>query len=200
MKINVVFTEPVLGTLAGNPKIAEEFIMSKHPKGVQLDELHAETPEGDLEKACTVFPREDGKPFIWDYQLKGFFKEACIAMIETDEITQEELKAARLTKYLFKRTIDNQIFVTPRKLILSLSGVIGWCERPLRGMTMQGERISVARSEEIPAGTEFEAYIICLNKKLVPYIKQWLNYGALKGLLQWRNSGKGRFAWSLVEE
>ena len=26
----------------------------------------------------TVFPRtEDGRPFLYDYQIKGFFKDAC---------------------------------------------------------------------------------------------------------------------------
>jgi hypothetical protein len=167
MKIEITLTEATLGTLAGNPEIAKEFIMSKHPDGIQQDELHAETPEGDLAKACTIFPRENGKPFIWDYQIKGFFKEACIAMIETDTITQEELKAVRLTKYLFKRTIDRKIH---ENWNAELSGEICWCERPLRGMTMQGERISMARSEEIPAGSKFSFEIICMNKKLLPYI------------------------------
>ena len=38
------------------------------------------------------------------------------------------------------------------------------------------------------------------NMKLVPYIANWLNYGKCNGLGQWRNSGKGRFTWELIEQ
>ena len=30
-------------------------------------------------------------------------------------------------------------------------------------------------------------------------VREWLDYGALRGLFQWRNSGKGRFEWEEVE-
>lgn len=34
-----------------------------------------------VEDATTCFPRtEDGVPFCWDYQIKGFFKDACSAL------------------------------------------------------------------------------------------------------------------------
>lgn len=29
-------------------------------------------------------------------------------------------------------------------------------------------------------------------------VREWLDYGALRGLFQWRNSGKGRFEWEEV--
>lgn len=29
-------------------------------------------------------------------------------------------------------------------------------------------------------------------------VREWLDYGALRGLFQWRNSGKGRFEWKEV--
>lgn len=199
LAIEITFTEPLLATMAGDKELAENFIASKHPDGIQTDEAEAiDNIDESLEKASTVFPREDGVPFLWDYQIKGFFKEACIAMIETDTITQKELKSLRLTQYMHKRTIDNQIFVAPRKIILDLPGEIIWCERPLRGMTMRGERISLARSEEAPIGTKFVCEIILMNKKLVDVVKRWLDYGALKGIGQWRNSGKGRFDWRLL--
>ncbi len=36
---------------------------------------------GAGEDATTCFPRtEDGVPFCWDYQIKGFFKDACSAL------------------------------------------------------------------------------------------------------------------------
>jgi hypothetical protein len=198
MKIEITLLEPMLGTLSGNPEIAKEFIQSKHPNGMQLDELHAETPEAEITKTSTVFPRENGKVFIWDYQIRGFFKEAFGAIIDSEEFTQEQLKMVQLTKYLHKRTVDNQIFVNPRKIFAEFTGETTWCERPLRCMTMQGERISVARSEELPAGTKFHCEIIIRKDSLADYITEALDYGQFKGLGQWRNSGRGRFEWKQI--
>ncbi|HSW63969.1 MAG TPA: hypothetical protein VLH56_11780 [Dissulfurispiraceae bacterium] len=204
MKITVTFDEPLLGTLAGDPELAREFIASKAPNGGNGDEAEAiENLDESLVKGSTVFPRTaDDCPFLWDYQVKGFFKEACRAMIDMEVLTQAELKAARLTAYLYKKTIDNLIFVGPRRipLMLPAGGIMGWCERPLRGETMRGERIALARSEEAPAGTTIQFEVISMNKALLPYILRWLEYGKLKGLGQWRNSGKGRFSFSVIAD
>ena len=35
---------------------------------------------------------------------------------------------------------------------------------------------------------------------MVPAVKEWLSYGKLRGLGQWRNSGKGRFLCEILEE
>jgi hypothetical protein len=29
-------------------------------------------------------------------------------------------------------------------------------------------------------------------------VKEWLDYGELRGLGQWRNSGKGKFKWEEI--
>lgn len=198
MKIEITLTEPMLGTLAGNPEIAKDFIQSKHPDGIQLDEMHAETPEGEVGKSSTVFNRENGKVFVWDYQIRGFLKEALGALGDSGEFTQEQLKKAQLTKWTHKRTVDNQIFVNPRKVFVEFAGETTWCERPIRVMTMQGERVSVARSEEVPAGAKLACEIIIRKDSLVDYVVEALNYGKFKGLGQWRNSGKGRFEWKQI--
>ena len=201
MKIRMTFTEPVLGTLSGNKEIAEEFIISKHPDGHCEEESEA-VPEEALEKASTGFSRTDGKPHLWNYQIEGFFKEACAAMVHMGAITKEELKRVRLTEYLYKKTIDEAIFVSPRKIFLDLPNgdELAFCERPLRGQTMRGERIALARSEMAPAGTTIEVEIATLNPKLTDFVKRWLDYGSLKGIGQWRNSGMGRFSWELISE
>ncbi len=200
MKVEIEFTEPLLGTLAGNKEIAEEFIGSKHPEGTDIDELRAsECLEEAIGKKSTGFARnKDGEPMLWDYQIKGFFKEACESMISTDTLTKEKLKKICLTRYLYKRTIDKLIFVFPRQIPLQLAGALSFCERPLRGNTMKGERISLARSEEAPIGTKIEIEIRFMNSKLEPFVEQWLKYGALFGLGQWRSSGKGRFLFKAM--
>jgi len=200
MKIRITFTEPLLGTLAGNKEIAEEFIGGKHPEGIDPEEKRAsERLEEAIGKESTGFARnEDGNPILWDYQIKGFFKEACETMISTETLTKEDLKKVRLTRYLYKKTIDKMIFVYPRQILLQLTGKLTFCERPLRGETMKGERISLARSEQAPVGTTIEIEITCINQKHKKFIEQWLNYMALFGLGQWRSSGKGRATWELI--
>jgi len=205
MKFTLTFTEPLLGTLSGNKDIAEEFINSKHPDGHSEEESKAH-PDEELEKSSTIFARDGHRLMLWDYQIKGFFKEACEAMINTDTIKKEDLRKPRLTQYLYKKTIDKQIFVFPRRIYLNLpEGEIPkfiapgmskddkTCQRPLRGQTMRGERICLARSESVPPGTTLEIEVKCLNTNLEGYIGRWLAYGALLGLGQWSSSGMGRF-------
>ena len=96
--------------------------------------------------------------------------------------------------------IDGLIFPQPRKIPIVFDGEIGDCQRPLRAQTAQGERVSLASSDEIPAGATLTFDILCLDENHVPAVKEWLDYGALRGLGQWRNSGKGRFTWEEVTE
>lgn len=69
------------------------------------------------------------------------------------------------------------------------------CERPLRASTPQGERVSIAKSESVPAGSTAEFEIECLDPGLEAMVRECLNYGTKRGLGQWRNSGKGRYEW-----
>ncbi len=193
-KVELTFIEPLLGTLSGNKELAEEFIASKHPKGVQTDEVEViEALPEQLEKSSTVFPRnKDGKPFLWDYQIKGFMKDACSMLRRVPDGLNKKLTA-------HKKIIDGLVFVTPRQIPLLLpdgTKELTWTERPLRAQTPQGERIALARSETAPAGTRLELNIMLLDEKThTPYLETWFGYGQLRGLGQWRNSGMGRFTW-----
>ena len=157
------------------------------------------------EKASTLFRRNsEGQPILWDYQVKGFLKSACLAMITTGTVTKETLKKVKLTEWTYKRTIDLTVFVAPRRLVLQLpKGVdpnnLDFLERPLRADTMKGARIALARSESCPTGTGTAFEIITLNPKLEGYIKGWLNYGALSGLGQWRSGSFGRFSHKILD-
>ena len=111
----------------------------------------------------------------------------------SEKSKQKKLKA-------YKKVIDGLIFPRPRQIPLIFDDGIdpdnlNFLERPLRGQTAQGERICLARSETAPAGTRIEFQILVLDESLVPYIESWLNYGQLRGLGCWRNSGAGRFTY-----
>ena len=75
---------------------------------------------------------------------------------------------------------------------------MGNCQRPLRASTAQGERIALAHSEAVPVGSFIEFEITLLDEAHEKAVVEWLDYGRLRGLGQWRNSGKGRFKWEEV--
>jgi len=195
-----VFTEPLLGTLSGQPDIAKEYILTKYPgEGLATDEVEAlPNPEESLGQASTKFARnKDGQPILWDYQIKGFFKDAC-AMLKraAGDVGQH----SRLLK-AHKKVIDGCIFVYPRQIPIQVNlADLTWTERPLRAQTAQGERIALARSETIPAGSSIEFEVALLDPKLFEQVNEWLEYGAMRGLGQWRNGSYGRFAWEIVGE
>lgn len=189
IRVRLTFTEDMLGTSSSNPEIHEEFIASKAPDAKsRAEEVAAIGVEGVVEKATTIFPKtEDGTPFIWDYMIRGFFKEACSVLKKVRGKKSAAIKA-------FKKEIDGLIFVTPRRIPLELHGrKLGDCQRPLRASTAQGERVSLANSEVAPAGTQIEFAVQLLNDDDEELVREWLDYGKFKGLGQWRNSGKGRF-------
>lgn len=194
MKIRLTFTEALLGTWPNNPDVARDFIASKAPDaGTIENEIAATSVSEVIEKGMTVFPKlEDGTPFLYDYQIKGFFKDSCgmLARVKTSE--SSKLKA-------YKKIIDGLIFVEPRKIPITMSGEIRSCQRPLRAQTAQGERVSLANSEEIPAGSSVELTVVTLDPAHEKALREWLGYGVLRGIGQWRNSGKGRFLWEELD-
>jgi hypothetical protein len=102
----------------------------------------------------------------------------------------------------YKKEIDGLVFVAPRKvpLILPDGEKMGECQRPLRASTAQGERIALAHSETVPAGTTQEFDVALLKDDLVNVVLEWFAYGEFHGTGQWRNSGKGRFVCKVTDE
>ena len=208
LKIHIRFTQPVLGSCSGNPEIHQEFVAARAASAADTkEEVNAipKPPEEvaeEIEKASTIFAcDEEGRGCLsWNYQWRGLFKEATLAMIELRQFTG-------LTKWTYKKGVDSFLFVQPRRIFLLKpevkvadlpeqgfwldpkaisvadaqqwvhaalkweAGVVGkdgkptpgkfivpegqrTNERPLRCETMKGERIALARSQELPAGTQ----------------------------------------------
>lgn len=205
LKVKLTFLEGVLGTAPNNQDIYADYIASNAPDVKTMEEeIEAIGVEGVIEKGITVFPRnKDGKPFLYDYQIKGFFKDACGMLSRVggkgeDGKKKKVNESSKLSAY--KKVIDGLIFVQPREIPFQFDGEIKMCQRPLRAMTMQGERVCLASSEEIPAGATIEFDVICLCDENVTAVKEWLDYGVLRGIGQWRNSGKGNFTYEIVGE
>ena len=197
-KINVHlrFIDEALGTTAANKEIYSQFIASKAPDAATMeDEVAAFGADAVAEKGTTVFPKlEDGTPYMYDYQVKGAFKESCGMLRRATDTRSAKVKA-------YKKEIDGLVFVSPRRipLVMPEGGETGICERPLRATTMQGDRVALARSETVPAGTTMDFSVTCLNDSMVPVVIEWLQYFRLHGLSQWRNSGKGRAVVTVKE-
>lgn len=193
IKCKLTFTEEILGTASNNPEIHSEFIASKAPDAMSTkEEIAAIGADEYVEKSMTVFPRNsDGQPILFDYQIKGFFKDACGVLRKVTGSKASKIKA-------YKKEIDGLLFIYPRMIPLNLSGEMAECQRPLRAQTAQGERIALSHSEAAPAGTSIEFQIKCLTKDMYDLALESLAYGEMRGIGQWRNSGKGRFIWELV--
>ena len=194
IKVKVNFIEEILGTASANPEIHAEFIASKAPDAASREEeVEAIGADEVFEKGMTVFPRDDeGNPIAWDYQWKGFFKDAAGSLRKVPGKESSKIKA-------YKKEIDGLIFPAPRMIPIEFDGEMGVCQRPLRGQTAQGERIALASSECIPAGASmtFEIKLLCPDHE--KWVLEMLSYGELRGFGQWRNSGKGRFTFRVLE-
>ena len=195
--VRLTLTEEALGMSPADPEVYSRFIASKAPEqDLSQEEIDAIEGTEQPEDQTTVFPRtEDGVPFCWDYQIKGFFKDACGALRRVPGTRSSKLTA-------FKKVIDGTIFVGPRVIPFALpeGAACGRCERPLRASTAMGERVALAASETVPAGTTLDFEVLVMNPKDTETVREWLDYGQLRGLFQWRNSGKGRFTWEEVED
>lgn len=223
--IRMTFTEEALGTCSNNPELHDEYIASKAPDAMTREQEVAAIGVGDMvEKGMTVFPRNsDGVPIFWGYQIRGFAKEA-MRNVKKHWPDSEcaKIKANR-------QTVDNAIFVyykaipyvennksgkSSRKTngvyydmaipVKMNGGVVGDCQRPLRAETAQGPRVAIAHSESLPAGSQIEFYIEfapTLGKGVdtKEVLREIMDYAQLKGIGQWRNSGKGHAVWEYID-
>lgn len=204
MNVRLTFTDEVLGTMS-----ADEDVYLTHIKGKALEEARktgktipdenfdeevASTSIAEtVEKGTTVFGKlDDGTPFLYDYQIRGFFKEACSFLRKVEKTKSSKVKA-------FKKMVDGEIFVKDRKNPFTVNGEIEYCVRPLRASTMQGERVALSRSESIPAGSTIEFTVQTIIESNLDLVREWLDYGIVHGTGQWRSSGKGRFVWEELD-
>ncbi len=178
--------EPILGTIPKDRKVFENFIMDQAKTQMEKDKAAEDVdrvPEETEARGWTGFYEdENGHPILMDYQFKGFLKNA-------GNILKGTLKIPNLRSH-----INDTVFVNPRSIILA-EKPDDVLERPLRAMTMQGPRVSLARSDLINPGRiyELELEVLADGKVTDAALREILAYGEKSGLLQWRNGGYGRF-------
>lgn len=200
MKVRITLLEEALGSSPSNEDLLGTYIASKAPTE-ELEAQEIETIKAqNAEERLTVFPKlPDGTPFIYDYQIKGMLKDSCKMLTKAGKAGYPGGKACAAIK-AYKQAIDGLIFVEPRCIPYNLHGLkMDHCERILRASTPMGERTSISKSESVPEGSTIEFSVVCLDPALEKMVQECLDYGTMRGIGQWRNSGKGRFAWDLLD-
>ena len=193
-EIKLTFTEPLLGTVPKDPEVYKTHVMNR----AAVDDAQAaeelDTVEKVEEKGWTGFHRMNGTPILYDYVIKGFFKDACSMLRRAGDTKSAKLAA-------FKKVIDGLIFAQPRmiELLVPEGKEIFTLERPLRASTPQGERVALARSDACPVGTTIIFKVLVLGSVTKAQLEEWLDYGKLRGLGQWRNAGYGAFEYALAK-
>ena len=205
IKVRVTFVEPILGSSPNTEEIYKEYIASKAPDATSTeDEVEALGADAEEEKGTTVFGRDAaGIPVIWDYQIRGFFKGSC-GGIQKMKGRKQKLLSQSIKAY--KKIIDNGVYVFPRMIPLNMPDgmtveeAVTINQRPLRAQTAQGERVALASSEQLPPGTWFEMTIGLMDGKLADTVLEWLDFGELNGIGQWRNASYGRFEYEIIND
>lgn len=194
-KIRITLIEDLLGTVPKNKELYTDYIASKRPpasvenqpEGVD-DELDA-VPESIKveENVGTGFFTDADGIYLYDYQFKGFLKEAANNL-------KDQLGIMAL-----KSKVDNFVFVSPRNIFLQ-EAPNDIFERPLRGMTPTGPRVALAKSDRVYKGLSFEIEITVLAHAEInqAVLETLLDYGIFKGIGQFRNGGWGRIVWEFI--
>lgn len=142
---------------------------------------------------------------IYDYHARGVLKGAFRSLFDINGSIlnkKEEQKRLGLTPWTYKRVVDTLIFAYPRKIPIRLPAgtQMGECVRTLRAETMKGERVTIANSEAVPAGSVMELTFSLLRDEHSESVLQALLYCSKHGIGQWRTGGKGTFTFEVIEE
>lgn len=198
-KFRLTGTDSLLGSSPSSKEIFSTFLVDKTKTTAERNAAREDVDniiEND-EKGTTIFYRDkNGGLILKGYHIKGFLKEAAKAL--KDQVN--------LKSYLSK--VDTYVFVMEKNIPIMRDGEQimkpdGYLERPLRCETAQGPRVALSKSEEILDPWYVDVTIRVVENtgtaKSAPIdmdmIEGFLDYGAMKGLLQWRNAGHGSFEW-----
>lgn len=211
MRIKFTLTEKMLGTRTANETVLTDYI-GKKASDIKDEVENLNLTQEDIlskldEKGTTIFNRDEETRdlFIWNYMIKGLLKHRADCMRKNkSEIDETTGKKKKSTKWgAIKGKIDDYVIVIPRKISLGKKEADGILERPLRAMTMQGQRVSLARSEYVNSGTSFECEIKTHNEgpisdeMIIEILDDAAEWG---GIGQWRNANFGSFTYKILDK
>lgn len=204
-KFKLTGTSPILGSIAMDKKVFTEYLATKGKTEEEKSKAMADVdnvPEGEevVENKATGFYRdEDGNFILKEYQVKGFLKEAARCLKDQLHLVAP---VSKIDNFVFIQETNLIIYTSTGDTITQSDAIL---DRPLRAMTAQGPRVALAFSEMLNDWSiEFTLRVIQNegSKKsaamTMDVIEELLDYGSLKGLLQWRNGGYGKFTYEAI--
>ena len=200
-QVKLTFDGPLLGTASTNKQLYTDYIVGKAiANGVDgiEDEWDTAPTKEDIDRrtnGLTAFHRNSaGQNILYNYMIRGFFKEACGHLWKVPGTESSKLKA-------YKKRIDGWVFVNPRQVPINLSAPVTVLERPIRVDSPQGPRVALTSSAMIPAGSTADFRLKIVNGKEITLdlLREWLDYGQNIGLGQWRSSSfYGTFTYEIA--
>lgn len=145
-------------------------------------------------------------PYLYDYQIRGMFKDSCGMLWRAkNQNLSSGLKA-------YKKIIDGGIMVFPRHVAIEVpneyidddgnlaetfdeNDKFNRKQRSMRTNSPSGQYNALASSEIVPAGSHIRFTVGLTDPSFRAYVEEWLDYGLVRGIGQWRNSGVGIFRW-----
>lgn len=203
-KFRLYGLQPLLGGVSLNKEVYSDYLATKGKTKGELERANKDVENviDSEESKVTGFYRDvkNGNIVLKGYQIKGFMKEAAKALKD------------QLGLLACVSKVDNFVFIEESEIPLMRDGKLvekpdGFLERPLRGETAQGPRVSLAKSEVVEGDWYIDITVKVVEnagtKKSVAMsmgiIEELLDYGQFKGLLQWRNAGYGSFRVEVLD-
>lgn len=191
-------------------KYADASDISEERKAAEIKKIKEKAEElkeevGELEeRGITVFFREDDKVAIGDHMIYGFMKAAAEAISRTLPTKKGVmLHSAAYTESIINQHVrcQEEFLTYDRDILRKSDGSINHKVRSIRVVTAQGPRVSIIKSEQIPAGASvtFRLNVLDGSPLTEEILRKLFDYGEICGLGQWRNAGYGTFTYTMKE-
>jgi hypothetical protein len=201
-KVRLNFTTAILGSVPHKDIFAKYIQTKARELDPELAKQEVESIQDIEERGATVFFRnKENHPCFLDYQIKGYINEAAGVLKDTwPRKKKSDMGEGDWGTYI-GTVVKKYLWVFPRQIPIQFEGEVTQNQRPLRGMTPQGPRVSLVTSEQIEnAWIEFEIKTLNLGGLKIEHIEELLSYGQFQGCGQWRTGGHGRFEVAQLEE
>ena len=167
----------------------------------RAEDLKKEVGERD-ERGITVFFRHDGKIAIGDHMIYGFMKAAAESISRTLPTKKGVvLHSATYTESIINQHVrcQEEFLVFDKDILRHEDGTPAYKVRSIRVMTAQGPRVSIIKSEQVPAGAILKFHLKVMEDSPLTeeVLRKLFAYGEVCGLGQWRNAGYGTFSYTL---
>lgn len=155
----------------------------------------------------TIFfwDKKADKPCVGDHMVYGFLKAAAEAIGRTKEKKAGKvMHSTSYTQSLINQHVrcEEQFIPFDRDVQRGEDGKPQYLQRSLRAMTAMGPRITLAKSEVMPAGAVLKFTLKVLGNSDVTQkvLEELFSYGEMSGLGQWRNAGHGMFITEMMAQ